>query len=81
MKVTKQEMEVLKRFDTCQCSVGKHILSLSVCSLCFGSDEYASQLEILLNKKLASISDLRNRLRNFQEKLKKEEELSATVRG
>lgn len=83
MKLVKEEMAVLKKFDMCNCSVGQQsaLLFVFCCSLLLPiADEYVSQLDILLAKKLASISDLRTRLLTFKDHLKREEELSATVR-
>lgn len=65
MRIVKQEMELMKRFDTMGHSV----------------DQYITLLDDLLVQKADSISALRQRLRVLQGHLKEEEVLSATMGG
>ena len=52
MKLVKQEMEILKKFDNVGCSVGQ-ILTCFASRLAFRVDEYVNSLDALLAKKLS----------------------------
>jgi kinesin family protein 2/24 len=62
MKGVKEEMELLKKFDTNGFTV----------------DEYADRLEELLSRKIAAITELKRKLTEFKKHLKQEEELSSS---
>jgi kinesin family protein 2/24 len=63
MKGVKEEMELLKRFDTNGHSV----------------DEYVDRLDDLLARKIQGIQELKHKLQMFKKHLKQEEELSSSL--
>jgi len=63
MKGVKEEMELLKRFDTNGHSV----------------DDYVDRLDELLQRKIAGIQELKHKLQMFKKHLKQEEELSSSL--
>ena len=61
----KKEMQLLKKFD----------------QLAFSVDEYVNTLDVILAQKVASISDLRQKIAIFKSHLQEEEVLSSSLKG